>query len=79
MTDFRVGLVPIADQRFDIGLAKKLAKSFRTNLIFNGLRVVGGKNLLTNETNLHLIVESVTRRILTFYWYFRPLIQISPL
>jgi L-fucose isomerase-like protein len=59
MNDCRVGLIPIANNSFDIGLAKKLTSSFRTNLIFNGLKVVAGDQLITDQSDIQAIIEDL--------------------
>ena len=38
MKDLKVALVPVARIHFDVELADQLAHSFRTHLIFNGLK-----------------------------------------
>jgi L-fucose isomerase-like protein len=48
MQELRVALIPIARVNFDMELAEKITSQFRSSLIFNGLKVVQGKKLVTN-------------------------------
>ena len=59
MKELRVALVPIARVNFDMELAEKITNQFRSNLIFNGLKVVGGKKLITNLDQARQAVEEL--------------------
>ena len=59
MKDFRITLIPIANSYFDFELAKKLTKSFRSNLILNGLRVVAGGKLIADQIDVRETVAAL--------------------
>ena len=48
MKAIKVALAPIARSHFDLAMAEQVARSFRTNLIFHGLKVLGSGALITN-------------------------------
>ena len=60
MKELKVGFVPIARVNFDIELAEKNVKSFRSNLILNNLKVIGGDNLVTNQTMARETAKSLS-------------------
>jgi L-fucose isomerase-like protein len=49
MKELKVGLVQIARVNFDMQLAEQISASFRSNLVLNSLRVIGGDRLVTDE------------------------------
>lgn len=49
MRELKVGLVPVGRVNFDMELAEKTTQAFRSNLVLNSLRVVGGNAIVTDE------------------------------
>ena len=56
----RVALVPLARVHYDMQLAEKVTRSFRTQLIYRGLRVVGNSSLVTDLTGAQKAIEQLS-------------------
>jgi L-fucose isomerase-like protein len=61
MKDLRIGLIPLARINFDMELAEKVTNKFRTHLVFNGLKVVGGRELITNLEECNQVIDSIRK------------------
>jgi L-fucose isomerase-like protein len=59
MKDLKVALVPIARIHFDTELAEQVVRSFRTNLIFNGLKVLGSGALITSQEQVRQLTSEL--------------------
>jgi L-fucose isomerase-like protein len=59
MKDLKVALAPIARIHFDTELAEQVVRSFRTNLIFNGLKVLGSGALITSQEQVKRFISEL--------------------
>ena len=58
MKDIKIGFVPIARVNFDMELAENTTRRFRENLEINGLRVIGGEQMITDQ---HMAKSAIDR------------------
>jgi L-fucose isomerase-like protein len=61
VNDLRIALVPLARVNYDMELAASLAQSFRTHLIFRGLKVVGSSALVTDLAGVQSTLQQLTK------------------
>jgi L-fucose isomerase-like protein len=58
--EIRVALIPLARVHYDMKLAEEVTRSFRAQLVFRGLRVVGNSNLVTDLAGAQEAIEQLS-------------------